>query len=334
MRERLGVLHERRSAPDAALERPRRREGRLRRAAVQEADERGLLAGDEPTRGSDRDQLHVTVDTAPRPSVDRVRERPQIQLGATEGDDRPPRTERVGCENGAVENEVRNVPNEHPVLAARRLPLRRVDDDDRPAALGRNGRQLAARREAASTATTQAAPLDQVDQFRPGVRRGSVRGEVVFERGLPPAPARRLRAVAGAPPAGRPTSGPRPRCSLRLPFVPAGAADRPADRAGAAVEPEVHDEPQRRARRRGDVRLDQAPAQADDRPRVDRRRSGRPRTRRSCPTSAGPRPRAQSPRPSGAPRLARALGRRPRSRSPRRRPRPARRTTSARPGSR
>ena len=128
----------------------------------------------------------MTVDTAPRPSVDRVRERPQIQLGATEGDDRPPRTERVGCENGAVENEVRNVPNEHLVLAARRLPLRRVDDDDRPAALGRNGRQLAARRKAAPTATTQAAPLDQVDQFRPGVRRGSVRGEVVFKGGLPP----------------------------------------------------------------------------------------------------------------------------------------------------
>ena len=100
--------------------------------------------------------------------------------------------ERHRRERGAERTERASGP------AARRLPLRGVDDDDRPAALGRNGRQLAARREAASTATTQAAPLDQVDQFRPArAARLRTRRDGVGARPVAP-PARRLRAVAGA----------------------------------------------------------------------------------------------------------------------------------------
>jgi len=48
--ERLDVLDERRPAADAALERPRRHERRLRVAADEPVNERGLLAGQEPLR--------------------------------------------------------------------------------------------------------------------------------------------------------------------------------------------------------------------------------------------------------------------------------------------
>ena len=54
VRERLDVLHERRRAAEPALERPRRREGRLRVATFERVDERRLLAGDEARTGRPR----------------------------------------------------------------------------------------------------------------------------------------------------------------------------------------------------------------------------------------------------------------------------------------
>ena len=295
MRERLDVLHERRSAADAALERPRRRERRLRRAAVQEADERGLLTGDERASGQRR-------GPAPRDGRRGVSRRasiasasaPQLQLGATRGRRSPARTERVGREHGAVENEVRRRTEEHPVLAARRLALRRVDDDDRPAAARR-------RPPPASRPVGKPPPprprrplaLDQVDQFRPGVRRGSVRGEVVFERGCRP---------SGAD-------------ACEQPREPGGGAahERSRDRAAHCAAPSSRREPRssrrpcpRRRRARsfmtsrsvvpdgdGDVRVDPAPfrptivAAIDDAARLVRERDGAARVIRRPPPSSG-----------------------------------------------
>ena len=63
VRERLDVLHQSRSTPDASLERPRRRERRECRAAVQELDERRLLTRDETVGDRHDTQRHTTVVT-------------------------------------------------------------------------------------------------------------------------------------------------------------------------------------------------------------------------------------------------------------------------------
>ena len=134
--EALDVLHQRRSAVDAALERPRRRRGRPGIALVHEVDRGGLLARD--VRARRRDDL----DGDPRgalaahgtPLLDRPVERVDRVpvLGADIQDDAP-RPDGVGRQLRAVEHEVRAGGHEHAVLRGERLALGPVDEDDRVA---------------------------------------------------------------------------------------------------------------------------------------------------------------------------------------------------------
>ena len=110
-----GFCHERRRASDPAFVRARRRERRLRRPAVEEADDRGLLAGDEALRHVDdahRDSVGGVPSTTLR---DRVGDRGV--RGTSNGDDRLAGAERRCGEHRSIEHEVREVGEQDLVLA-------------------------------------------------------------------------------------------------------------------------------------------------------------------------------------------------------------------------
>src|SRR5262249_23605968 len=65
LREGLDVLNQRGRAGYAALEGQRRREGRLRDAAVQELNEGRFLSRDEAVGDGDRPQAHALVEVVP-----------------------------------------------------------------------------------------------------------------------------------------------------------------------------------------------------------------------------------------------------------------------------
>src|SRR5204863_7239752 len=88
-----------------------------------------------------------------------------------------------GERDRAVEHEVRHVPEEHLVLAAERLTLRCVDDDDRAATPAADGGELAGNGERGPAAALQTARLDHLEERRsaPPIE-GSVSGQVLRER--------------------------------------------------------------------------------------------------------------------------------------------------------
>ena len=189
--ERLDVLHERRPAVDAAFERPGRHERRLRVAAVQPVDERGLLAGHVAVRSADH------ADRAPRRS--RTARRSAIARSSTgctdraalDAQDHLARADDLGREHGAVEHEVRRVAHQHDVLEARRLALGAVRDHDRPPARRDRG-ELRRGREPRAALAAQPAALDLGEQRRAGLGQLAVPLDVLVERAL------RAAAAAGA----------------------------------------------------------------------------------------------------------------------------------------
>jgi hypothetical protein len=78
-------------------------------------------------------------------------------------DVRRPRAHREGRQLQPVEDQVRRVLDEQPILAAGRLAFSSVGDDHRVTA-GRNGSQLAPGREGGAAVAGQASGADDVDQ--------------------------------------------------------------------------------------------------------------------------------------------------------------------------
>ena len=168
VRQRLGVLHERRAPAEPALGRPGRADGRDRSAPLERLDEGRLLAGQE--RLGDR----LDADMAPVAA---------LGDGGTQrcaGGDRPRgdgHHDVVGADRGggggrAVEDEVRDPLEQHAVLRAHGLALGAVDDDDLAAAARGDGGQLrrgGERRAAAPAKRRLLAGTDEVT--RPGRRR-------------------------------------------------------------------------------------------------------------------------------------------------------------------
>src|SRR6185437_12924912 len=77
-----------------------------------------------------------------------------------DGDDDVVRSELDSECDGSVEHEVRDVAEQHLVLAGERLAFRRVHEDDRAPALRGDGGNLARDRERAAAAPLQAAHLE------------------------------------------------------------------------------------------------------------------------------------------------------------------------------
>ena len=174
MRERFDVLDQRRPAIDAALEGPRRHEGRDRSPGVQIVHESALLSRD--VCGRDLHQAHL--DAVARGSfADRELDRPHCRRGvALDADDHLAGTHRRCGEDRTIENQMGSSSEKHLVLEARGLALGPVGHDDAPprACLG-HGTHL--RRDGKSGATTPQEPaaLDRRDEFVTFARFGKWR---------------------------------------------------------------------------------------------------------------------------------------------------------------
>ncbi len=176
MGERLGVAHERRAPPNAALERQRRCERRLRGAPVQVVHERRLLAGDVARGGSREAQPRAGAPGALCAFVDRGLHLLGGEGGLlADGDDRLVGTQRFGGEDRAVEHEVGERLEQHAVLQARRLGLDGVHDDDRAPARAGDRAQLDRGREGGASAAGQPGALYLVDQERGALARAPAR---------------------------------------------------------------------------------------------------------------------------------------------------------------
>ena len=164
VRRGLDVDHQRRPSTDAALEHPRRFGGGLGLAAVEEVDERALLAGHEASgHGGDvdaRGRFAGTVAGVER----RVDGGHRRTVGAVEADDDAVGARRGGGGQRAVEDEVRDPGQQDAVLGAGRLALGAVDHHRGPAPAGGHGAHLDRRRERRAAAAAQAGRGDLVDE--------------------------------------------------------------------------------------------------------------------------------------------------------------------------
>ena len=80
MRERLDVLDQRGAPSHAALERQRRREGRLGRTSVQRRHQRGLLSGHISGLQQEQLELRITVESGRRAVAKGHRKAPYAAL--------------------------------------------------------------------------------------------------------------------------------------------------------------------------------------------------------------------------------------------------------------
>ena len=187
MRERFHVLDQRGAPSHAALEGQRRCEGRLGWTSVQRRHQRGLLSGHISGLQQEQIEPRIAVESGRRAVAKR---HPQARYAALifGGDDHDsvPGIDRPRGDRSAVEDQVRRLAQERPVLLARRLTLRAIGDDDRPAATRRHGSHLARHREGRATVAAQAGALHQGDEV-PGCPAPQVGGrpmhvQVIFER--------------------------------------------------------------------------------------------------------------------------------------------------------
>ena len=160
MRERLDVEHKRWRAADATFVRARRRERRQRRTAVQELNEGGLLARNEPVRNDCCLQLDASLVAALPQGVD---ERSVSDRGRRHNDMlRADRTRREEC---AVDDEMRSVGEQHLVFPGRWLSLGAVRDDDRSRAGASHRLELRGRREAGAATPGQTGVGDSLAEL-------------------------------------------------------------------------------------------------------------------------------------------------------------------------
>ena len=177
VRHRLDVLDK-----DAALKRLRT-ERRLRGTTLDELGQRRLLAGDECPRRPKRTHADTAVEAPASSNLDLLLQCGQFQLtGAAECDQHFVCAHCLCSEDGTVEDEVRGVAEQHPVLAACRLALDAVDDHAAAAALG-DCRQLARGWETATAAAGQSALGDEVDQAAAERGKGAPAVEMLLESG-------------------------------------------------------------------------------------------------------------------------------------------------------
>ncbi len=160
MGQRLDILHERRATGDPALRRPRRDEGRLARSAVEHADERGLLAGEEAAgRGHDADPRAVAPFA--QGDLGRAQRPPGLRR---DGDDDLAGPDGVRGGERAVEHGVRRALEQQTVLGAHRLALGAVGHDHAAPSLAGDGLELGGRGERAPAASAQPRGADLADQ--------------------------------------------------------------------------------------------------------------------------------------------------------------------------
>ena len=169
MRRGLGVLDQRRPAVDARLE-------RARGASPSAAPGRRSGTGRSPPPGRERTPsgsstasiLHAPVEPARGAVLDRRAQRvARMARGGGVDDDRLAGAELAGERDRTVDHEVREVAQEELVLAARRLALGRVHDDDRPTAALGDGPDLAGGRKACAAAAGKPARLELAEQLAP-----------------------------------------------------------------------------------------------------------------------------------------------------------------------
>ena len=148
----------------AALVRARRGERRFGRAAVQELDDRGLLAGGIPARDPghlDRHRVQARRQPLPDPVLEAVE---QAVLGAVDAQVRLAGADRLRRERHPVQHQVRKPAQQQPVLAAGRLSLGAVGHQHLAARSGRDRAHLAAHRETRAAPAGQARGLHHVDE--------------------------------------------------------------------------------------------------------------------------------------------------------------------------
>ena len=177
-------------------------------------------------------------------------------------DDRLAGAELAGERDGTVDHEVREVAQEELVLAARRLALGRVHDDDRPAAALGDGPDLAGDRKACAPAAGKPARLELAQQL------------AALE--LEPPVARKVLAQRHRAPGVEPREEPRQpgRGDLERSAHTSAPVERPAERIRALRELEDEREREGVSRAVADAGGDAVPVQRDDLPLVERRAPG------------------------------------------------------------
>src|SRR5690606_34634014 len=176
-REALRVVDRRRPAVEAVLGRERRLEARPALLALERLEERRLLAADVRARADER----VEVEVDPRPldvlaepaglvrllqGLLEARERLGHELAAdVVVADR--RADRVAGDRHALDQRVRVVAEDVPIVARARLALVGVADEVfLPGRIRRHERELEPRREARAAAAAQPRRLDLLDDLR------------------------------------------------------------------------------------------------------------------------------------------------------------------------
>ena len=190
MRQGLDILHQRRPAADPALEHPLCLVRRARGTAVDETDQRRLLAGQEPRRHLG--QLDADpVSPGRRPAGQRsVHVRGQVQVAGV-----PPSGQaqvgragagRFGGRLQAVEYQVRRVPEQGGVLAASRLAFGGVRHHDAAASAGSYRSELPGHAERGAAAPCQPGCRGLLGQCAAAVSRqpaaAQMRGQVESRR--------------------------------------------------------------------------------------------------------------------------------------------------------
>jgi hypothetical protein len=159
----LHVLYKSRAATNPSLENRRRAESRQGGTSIDAADKRGFLARKEACRRADeidRQSIDACGPAGREGALELVGKEPQarqIQISTVSAD----------CLTGQlqpVEHEVRRIPEQEPVLLARRLALRTVGNDDRAPTRVKDGRQLGCRRKSGPASTSEAGGVHVRDQ--------------------------------------------------------------------------------------------------------------------------------------------------------------------------
>jgi hypothetical protein len=175
--ERLRVLDERGTPPEASLERPRRRHRRLEEAAVEVGDQRALLAREVGDGHAGDADLPLRS-----PLLERMSERPACGGGVLgEGDH-----DRAGADggrggDGAVDDEMRRRRQQHAVLRAHGIALGGVDEERARPAPVRDAAELHRGGEGRAAPAPQPGPGHGVDQPWRARRAGAVLGQVLVQ---------------------------------------------------------------------------------------------------------------------------------------------------------
>ena len=253
--EGLDVRDERRAPAEAALVGPRRRQGRLHRAAVEGSDQRRLLAGEVRVR----DDLHAHASPRRRRSasarltaacaaaVERFIARTISRAPTASAASSAPSSTRCGASSSSVRS-----------LALSGSPSAALTTIARRPRRGGDGPQLDRGGERGAAAAAQTRGRHLVDQGRSpvaGIRDGSVAAGVLVER-------ERARVVAAGE---QPREPAHPLASVTgLPVTVPEASVSPSSKVhaqplGAAVRG-AHERLQRRALQRDDPALELAGA--------------------------------------------------------------------------